>query len=344
MNLPALDLNLLLVLHAVLEERSAARAARRLHVTPSAVSNSLARLRAQLGDPLVVRSGRGLVATPRAQQMIPRLRAAFGELAGAIEGERAFDPKTTSRAFAIACSDLDQICSLPAIARAFAAEMPRAVLRVASVDHLEAAGGLAGGDIDAAIAPAHPLPPGHHAADLYEQDSVFVVRRGHPCARGPMTREVFNAMRHIDIHVALGRGGIGNRAAREQLAAHGLHREIAMTVPSFSAAAVAAANTDLIAGMPRRLAEALARLAPLAIVEPPMPGFSLRLQLVWHERTHEDAGARCFRELVISALREATPPYARPRTQAGRSHKGGASRARREQERAKTGRRVNPAS
>ncbi|AUX42546.1 LysR family transcriptional regulator [Sorangium cellulosum] len=338
MNISALDLNLLLVLHAVLEERSAARAARRLRVTPSAVSNSLARLRAQLGDPLVVRSGRGLVATPRAQQIAPRLRAAFGEIAGAIEGDRAFDPRATSRAFAIACSDVDQICSLPALARAFAAEMPRAVLRVASVDHLEAAGGLAGSEIDAALAPAHPLAPGHHAADLYEQDSVFVVRRGHPCARRPMTREVFNALRHIDIHVALGRGGIGNRAAHDQLAAHGLHRDIAMTVPTFTAAAVAAASTDLVAGMPRRMAESLLRLAPLAIVEPPMPGFSFRIQLVWHDRTHLDEGARCFREIVIAALRDPAPPRRRGFGGA-RGPEKAASRAPLEREGGKPGRR-----
>ncbi|WP_434047726.1 MULTISPECIES: LysR family transcriptional regulator [Sorangium] len=303
MNLSAIDLNLLLVLHVVLEERSAARAARRLRVTPSAVSNSLAKLRALLGDPLVVRSGRGLAPTPRALEIAPRLRAAFGEIAGAIEGERSFDPKATTRAFAIACSDVDQICSLPAIARSFAAEMPRAALRVVSVDHLEAAGGLGGGEIDAAISPAHPLPPGHHAADLFEQDSVFVVHREHPCARRRLTRERFNAMRHIDIHVALGRGGIGNRAAQEMLAAHGLRREIAVTVPTFFAAAIVAASTDLVAGMPRRLAEALAHVAPLAIVEPPGPGMVFRMQLVWHERTHLDEGARRFREIVIAALR-----------------------------------------
>ncbi|WP_437545576.1 LysR family transcriptional regulator [Sorangium sp. So ce367] len=315
MNLSTLDLNLLLVLHAVLEERSAARAARRLRVTPSAVSNSLARLRAQLGDPLVVRSGRGLVPTPRAQQIAPRLRAAFGEITGAIEGDRAFDPRATTRAFTLALSDLDQICSLPAIARAAAAEMPRATLRVVSVDHLEATGGLGGGDVDATIAPAHPLPPGHHAADLFEQDSVFVVRRGHPCARRRLTREAFNSLRHIDIHIALGRGGIGNRAAVEALAAQGLHREIAAAVPTFSAAAVIAANTDLVAAMPRRIAEALARLAPLTLLEPPVAALVFRMQLVWHERTHEDEGARCFRELVIAALRDG--PRARGRAAAG---------------------------
>lgn len=101
------------------------------------------------------------------------------------------------------------------------------------------------------------------------------------------------------------------------LAAQGLRREIAVTVPTFAAAAVVAASTDLVTGMPRRLADALARIAPLAVVEPPVPAMVFRMQLVWHERTHLDEGARCFREVVIAALRE--PP--RRRSEEGRNQK-----------------------
>src|SRR5215470_117384 len=84
-NLSSIDLNLFLVLHAVLEERSATRAAARLHVTQSAVSNALARLRELLGNPLVVRSGRGLVPTPRAEELAPLLREATERLALAVD-------------------------------------------------------------------------------------------------------------------------------------------------------------------------------------------------------------------------------------------------------------------
>lgn len=307
MNIAALDLNLLLVLHTVLEGRSAAAAARRLHVTPSAISNSLARLRALLGDPLVVRSGRGLVPTPRALELEPHLRAAIRALERVVAGEAGFDPATSTRTFALALSDAQQICDLPQVARAFAARLPRAQLRVVSVDHFEAAGGLQGGEIDAAIAPASAPEPGCHACDLYEETGVLVVRRDHPAARRPLTREAWAGLRHIDIHLALGRGGIGHRATRAHLAAEGLQRDIAVVVPSFLAAAMVAASTDYVAGMPRRLAAALAAVAPLAVVTMPGPPMKFRMQLVWHERTHHDAGARVFRELVLAALASPKP-------------------------------------
>src|SRR5262245_10498928 len=102
MNLSTLDLNLLVVLHAVLEERSATRAARRLGVTQSAVSNALARLRAAVGDPLVVRNGRGIVATPRAQELAPTLRDIMAKLESALDRGGAFAPEESTRTFTLA--------------------------------------------------------------------------------------------------------------------------------------------------------------------------------------------------------------------------------------------------
>src|SRR6478672_13503565 len=103
-NLSAVDLNLFLVLHAVLEERSATRAAARLHVTQSAVSNALARLRVLLGDPLVVRSGRGLVPTPRAEELAPLLREIAERVALALD-RRGFVPEQSTRTFTIGLAD-----------------------------------------------------------------------------------------------------------------------------------------------------------------------------------------------------------------------------------------------
>src|SRR5215468_9986924 len=103
-----LDLNLLLVLDTVLAERSVVRAARRLHVTPSAVSNALARLRGALGDALVTRSGRGIVPTPRAAELAPILDRALRDLDQAVSG-RAFDPRSTTREFTLALADSGQL-------------------------------------------------------------------------------------------------------------------------------------------------------------------------------------------------------------------------------------------
>ena len=93
MNLSALDLNLFVVLHAVLEERSATRAARRLNVTQSAVSNALGRLPAALGDPLVVRRGRGLVPTPREVELAPVIAQAMAHLQTVVDRGRGVRPQ-----------------------------------------------------------------------------------------------------------------------------------------------------------------------------------------------------------------------------------------------------------
>src|SRR6188508_2876132 len=102
--LSSLDLNLLLVLSTVLAEQSVARAAKRLHVTPSAVSNALARLRAALGDPLAVRKGRGIVPTPRAAELAPIVGRAMGELERAIAAG-PFDAASCTRTFTLAMAD-----------------------------------------------------------------------------------------------------------------------------------------------------------------------------------------------------------------------------------------------
>src|SRR5271170_4944580 len=147
MNLSALDLNLFVVLHAVLEERSATRAAARLNVTQSAVSNALARLRAVLGDPLVVRSGRGLVATPRAEELAPLVAQAIAHLESAVGGNKAFVPEQSTRTFTVAAADNHQTSEGSRIAAAFARRLPRAELRMVSADFLVATDGLASGEV-----------------------------------------------------------------------------------------------------------------------------------------------------------------------------------------------------
>ena len=312
MNLSSLDLNRLLVLHAVLTERSVTRAAARLNVTPSAISNALARLRATFDDPLLVRSGRGLTLTPRASLLAPQLADAVAAMARVVEDPARFERARTTRTFSLACSDAEQISEVPRIAAAFARQLPHARLRVLSVDQLESKGGLAGGDVDVAIAPAHRPIPHLHVADLYQDEGVLVVRKGHPQVRRRMSKEQFNTLRHIDILVALGGPGIGHRIVEEFFASHGLHRDIAVSVPSFAAAAAIAAATDFVAGMPRRMATMFLRQMPLMTVALPVPSLPFRLQLVWHERTHADPGAVFFRSLVIAAVKgkaaSRTPP------------------------------------
>src|SRR5467141_743126 len=104
----------MLVLHTVLAEGNVARAAERLHVTPSAVSNALARLRHALGDPLVTRKGRGIVPTPRATELAPILARTLRALEAALV-TAPFDAATCTRMFTVAVADVGQVfCIEPA--------------------------------------------------------------------------------------------------------------------------------------------------------------------------------------------------------------------------------------
>jgi len=300
-NLSSIDLNLFLVLHAVLEERSATRAAARLHVTQSAVSNALARLRRLLDDPLVVRSGRGLVPTPRAAELAPLLREATERIALAID-HRGFVPEESTRTFTIALADSHQACEVPRIAKAFAKRLPQAMLRVVSADYLAATDGLTSGDIDVAFAPEQVVAPGMRSRPLFEEHAALLVRQDHPRVRRRMSRELFNELPHIDVHVVLGRPGTGHRVAQRGWEHAQVRRRVVLTVPYFMTAALAAVETDCVAALPDRIAALCTRWLPLKKVTPTFPLPSMMTVMVWHPRTDADAGARLFRQVVAEAV------------------------------------------
>lgn len=306
-SLATLDLNLLLVLDTVLGERSVVRAARRLHVTPSAISNALARLRDALEDPLLVRSGRGVVPTPRAAALAPALAYALRDLEQAVLGQ-SFDPATTDRELTLAIADVIQIVKLPRIVAALAAKMPRAHLRVLSIDTLFASGGLAGPDIDVVIG-AGEKGPGTRAQPLYEEQIVLVARAGHSAVGTRVTKPRLAALRHVDVQVAPGRG---NQSLSARYAAAGVVRDVAVVVPTFTAAAAIVADTDLVASLPASLLGVLGPRLALRRIATPLPPVAMTVNLLWHERTHQDPAARAFRDLLFEATATGAHRTGRP--------------------------------
>jgi DNA-binding transcriptional LysR family regulator len=296
--LSTLDLNLLLVLDSVLRERSVARAAQRLHVTPSAISNSLAKLRAALGDALVTRQGRGIVPTPRALELAPTLTRALAELERVVS-HTPFHAASSTRTFTLAMADALQIAWLPRISSALAHAMPLARLRVVGIDSLLVLGDLASSEVDLHLGvPA--TGPGIHAESVYAERTVLVARQQHPiCARRP-SRQQLGALAHVGVELAPGRG-FRDPVARGYALAK-LERRVVVTVPSFSAAAAIAAASDLVATLPQSLFAALTAGARLEAVRGPVPRHEIAIALCWHERTHRDPAARAFRALVRSAV------------------------------------------
>lgn len=308
-SLAGIDVNLLVVLRAVLAERSATRAAKRLHVTQSAVSNALARLRAVLGDPLVVRHGRGLSPTPLALELRADLEAGLGQLDRLLARQRRFEPATSTRTFTVSLTDSYELSDLPRLVTSFEQALPRAQLQVITPERLIASNGLATGVVDAAILPTPLEMPGLHKRPLWSERSVLVVRRDHPEIGERVTREQFERLRHVEVRV-VGEHGVGAKLAKSHLHKLGITRHAAILVPHFNAVAIAVAHSDAMGFLPQRFAEAVMRMMPLRAVGVPFPAVDFAMSLGWHDSTDADAGSRFFRELVFEAFR---PGPAKPR-------------------------------
>lgn len=297
-SISGLDLNLLLMLHTVLSERSVARAAGRLHVTPSAVSNGLARLRAVLGDPLVTRKGRGIVPTPRALSLAPAIARGLRELESALHAA-PFEPASCTRTFTLAVADAGQVTWVPRIAALMGAELPNARLSVVGIASLVALGDLASSQVDLHIGLAG-RGAGLHIAPLLDEQTVLVARTGHPALGRRLSARALGALQHVGVEMVPGKGFrdlVGAAYARA-----GVRREVAMTVPSFMTAAAVVAGTDFVTTLPASLVDAQGSRLGVKAVDAPVPAHTVKLALCWHERTHADPAAQAFRTLVRRAV------------------------------------------
>jgi DNA-binding transcriptional LysR family regulator len=303
LHLASLDLNLILALDALLEERSVTRAAHRVGITQSAMSHALARLRAVTGDALLVRTPTGMMATARAEELGPPIRRALEGVATALRPPQAFDPKSAERRIRIGTGDYGEIVLLPRVVERLAKEAPRIDLRVVYLgDSL--AGTLRSGDVDLLLSPvdAGEAGPGIYARKLFDERFVCVVRRSHPLAGKKLTLARYVASSHALIAPRGKEGSMTDDA----LARMGLSRRVAVTVPHFLVAPHIVARSDLVLTLPARVADMLAAPLGLEILKPPpelgLDGFSM--SAVWHERTHADPAQRWAREVFAEVAKD----------------------------------------
>ncbi|MET0389498.1 MAG: LysR family transcriptional regulator [Polyangiales bacterium] len=297
-DLAAVDLNLLVVLDAVLAERSATRAAARLHVTQSAVSSALRRLRALFDDPLLLRTAHGLVPTARAELIAPRLAAVLASTAALLAKAPASD--RAARLFTIACTDAVGVALVPALQRALARRMPSARLRVVTLERELSTQGLASGEVDLLVGIPPALPVGCDGELIYRDPIVCVVRRDHPQVGKRLTLERWAALPHVEVALF----GVPDDRVDRALAQRGRTRSIVLSVPHFSSVPFALVGSDNIAVLGRRLAQAYARPFRLRILTPPIALPQLDVQQVWHRRSTHDPALIRFRDLVREVAAE----------------------------------------
>ncbi len=299
--LAGVDVNLLVALDALLTERHVTRAARRLGLTQPAASHALARLRALLDDPLLVRGGDGgLAPTPRAEALAPVVHRALAELAAAVRGADVFDPATARRTFRLGTGDYAELVLLPQLAARLGRIAPRVDL-FATSPPTDAPAAMARGDLDLVLSPPQPdWTTGCYTRHLFDDDFTCVVRKGHPVAAQRLTVARFCALDHLLIAPRGTSGGFVDDALR----AVGRARRVAVVVPHFLVAPHVVAATDLILTLASRMTDRLASPLGLVTLPPPveLPGFAMHL--VWHQRTHHDAGHRWFRDQVAAVAAE----------------------------------------
>jgi DNA-binding transcriptional LysR family regulator len=299
-SIESVDLNLLLTLHIVLSEGSVSGAAKRLHVTPSAVSNALARLREILDDPLLIRRGRGLVGTPRAQALAPQLAAAMNTLRAVVETDTAFSPETSTRRFSLASADNISAGALPAVVRLFAQRLPHARLQVVTLDHAVASDGLASGEVDVLLG-LPPMTPELRSEPAYRERLVCAVWQDNPDVGDTLSLEQFLALHHVAVVL---HGEYAIDYVDIALAKFGRERSIALSVPQFVLAATCIVGTHYVAMLPEAMATQLATMLPLRLLPPPVALPAVTLVQAWHLRTDHDPGSQYFRTVIRDAFKQ----------------------------------------
>jgi DNA-binding transcriptional LysR family regulator len=297
MNRP--DLNLLTALDALLSEASVAGAARRLGLSPSAMSRTLTRLRETTGDPLLARVGRGLALTPHAASLREGVRAATLAAQAALAPAPSLDVSTIDRLFTIRANDgFVEIFAARLVAEA-ARAAPRARLRFAPKPD-KAVAPLREGAVDLDIGVLGEQGAELRMQGLFNDTFVGVMRRGHPLLAGEVTAEVFASARHV---VATRRGRLTG-PVDEALAKLGLAREIAVLAPSFTAVMAITAASDLVGSVTRSYAESRLSHDP-AIVSFALPVTTpeIAVSQIWHPRFDADPAHRWLRGLVFSVCR-----------------------------------------
>ena len=304
------DLGLLVALDALLQESSVTRAARRVGLSTPAMSHALARIRERLGDPILVRSGRGMLLTPRAEALKPRVLSVVTEARSTLEPEHPFVARELTRTFVVHTTDYVLTVLGLVVDRILCEEAPGVCIRFVPNTPDDPAR-LRDGGSDLAVGIYGDLPQEMRSRQLLTDRFVCVIRNDHPAIARRLSLEQFVRLSHIQIAPRGKPGGYIDDVLRER----GLSRNVARAVPYFVTALQLTAQTDYVLTVSERIARQLAPKFGLKIFEVPISLRPYALSLVWHPRFDGDAGHRFLREVFTRAARElAGDHHGAPRT------------------------------
>jgi len=291
------DLNLLVALDALLRERSVSAAARRLGLSTSAMSRTLARVRAATGDPILVPAGRAMVATPHGEAIADRVRELTASVTAILAPPPTLDIRGLRRDFTIRANEAFVLLHAARLSATVAATAPGVRLRFAPKPEKEI-GSLRDATIDLDIGVISGDGAELRGQTLFRDGFVGIARIGHPILDGPPTAERYASFGHV----VASRRGRPSGPVDAALAARGLAREVRVVVPSFPAVIAVAAASDLLGLVPRSFSGA----GPLGTTETfdlPVATPEIVVSQIWHPRMDADPGHRWLRGLIFEAFR-----------------------------------------
>lgn len=295
MDLNQIDMNLLVVLEALLQEQSVTKAAKRIGRSQSAMSHALNRLRHTFDDPLFVSAGRGLEPTPRALELMAPVAAVLDDVR-AILNPPSFDPASARSEFRIGAPDSTVMLVLSDFLARVAVEAPNMEISISSSagGHIDA---LAAGDIDLAMDTFMDAPAPFHRQGLIEGRLVVVAREDHPARKSAFDIEAFSHWPHIWVDTAL------NRSLDARFEREGITRRCSVRVASFFTGAIVATKTDYIMLLPELTARRAQDFVPLAVFPVPLELPRLALEQIWHPRRQHDPSHQWLRRTIAEVAR-----------------------------------------
>jgi DNA-binding transcriptional LysR family regulator len=301
-----IDLHLIRVLHTVLTERSVSRAAIRLGMYQPAVSAALKRLRDLSGDPLLVRSGAGMVPTDAALRMIDPSAAILRSAEVLFSDARGFDPKTATNTFRLAASDYLDPLFLPQLVAQVKSQAPMCSIEIHPLSpDSDYHAHLSLGHVDLVIGNWLKPPEDLHMARLFGDEVVSLVNRDHPAARRGWDVDTWLACEHIaptPLHP-------GARGIIDQLLdGMNLTRNINARCAHFSLIPDMVASSLLVLTTGRQYCERFAQRLPVKILDCPVKFPRLMYYQLWHERTHSSSSAKWLRERIKSVASSLRTP------------------------------------
>jgi DNA-binding transcriptional LysR family regulator len=298
-DIASIDLNLMVVLEALLLERHVTRAGRRVHMSQPAVSRALGRLRRLFGDELLVRVGQAMRPTARGEALLGPLQQVLGQVQDLV-APHTFDAARATGAVRLAAPDIVAYMLGPALLGRMARDAPGLDLEIvqwssAWREH------LASGEVDLTFGQVRGREPGIYTRLLARNTWACVLRRGHPALRRRWTLETYLDLHHLLIGFTSQGGG----QVDDALSLMGRKRRVALRMPYVVLSPLIVAESDLVLTTARWLAEKLARATGLVVRPPPVALRPVDIPMVWHERSHRDPRQRWLRATLEELAREA---------------------------------------